>query len=347
MSFAYQTDVLRTLREALDGRPPSATLVYGRGCTLVSDWLDPAGSTFLMSADRRDIPPSHPDGYVGLDKPHAVVERVICRLPRSKEELHYLSSLFASLLPEGGELWVAGHMREGIKSAARVLEERVGPVSTVRTKRRTRVLVARRDPRRCEALTLEETRRVFEVEAFGTAMAFCTLVGDFAHGKLDGGTARLLARLASEPPRGAVLDLGSGAGVLGLCTATLTDVRSVDLVEVLWPGIEAARLNETALKPLLKAEVKHHLASVSEAPPGPFDVILTNPPFHDGKGEDRRALENFAKAAQSRLKERGVFWVVANRHLGYRDPLERHFAAVEVSWEDGLFRVWRCSKPRK
>ena len=213
-------------------------------------------------------------------------------------------------------------------------------------KRRTRVLVARRDPLRCKPLTLEETRRVFEVEAFGRAMSFCTLVGDFAHGKLDGGTARLLARLAAEPPRGAVLDLGSGAGVLGLCTATLDDVRAVDLVEVLWPGVEAAHLNETTLKPLLKAEVRHHLASASEAPQGPFDVILTNPPFHDGKGEDRHALESFAKAAQSRLKARGVFWVVANRHLGYREPLERSFSAVEVAWEDGLFRVWRCSKPR-
>ena len=73
---------------------------------------------------------------------------------------------------------------------------------------------------------------------------------------------------------------------------------------------------------------------------------MTNPPFHDGREQERHHLAAFARVAASRMAPEGQLLVVANRHLGYRDDLLASFRDVEVIREDTRFRVWQATGPR-
>ena len=172
-----------------------------------------------------------------------------------------------------------------------------------------------------------------------------SLPGVFAHGRVDPGTQRLLGLLAQAPPAGRVLDLGAGAGPLGLACATVAGVEHVTLVETSWVGAESCR-RSIAANPALSAGVEVCYADVGRAPGGPFELVVTNPPFHDGREEDRTLVARFAAAAAARLTPAGRFLAVCNTHLPYRDAFATHFTDVGVAHEDGRFRVWACRGPR-
>ena len=84
----------------------------------------------------------------------------------------------------------------------------------------------------------------------------------------------------------------------------------------------------------------------TEVREGPFELVVTNPPFHDGREEDRQLITAFARSAASRKTRSGRFLAVCNRHLAYRDSLAVCFGDVGVVWEDTRFRIWSCGSPR-
>jgi 16S rRNA (guanine1207-N2)-methyltransferase len=140
--------------------------------------------------------------------------------------------------------------------------------------------------------------------------------------------------------------LGAGAGLIGLACATLPGVSQVHMVDTAWIAVEAMKLTIAANPNLKSAPLRTEHADVLKADSGAYDVVVTNPPFHDGREEDRQLIARFARAAAQRLRPRGRLLAVCNTHLPYRDALESHFGRVEIAWEDSRFRIWSCLSPR-
>jgi len=339
--------VIQTLLEALRDRPPAPTLLWGRGLGPVARDMVEGGPVHTLLQDARDAVMSVGPTSFGMEAPPGPFRRVVVRLPRSKEALEWRLSSAAAALPPGGELVLAGHHREGIRSASKRLEAAIGPVTTARIKRRCRVLVACRRDETSPAPSLDQAARKVSFQAAGRALAAVTLPGVFSQGRVDEGTRRLLAWLESEPPAGRVLDLGAGAGFLGLACAAYPEVTGVALVDVIWSAVEGCRRALAAHQgvPLAPVTVQH--ADVLKADGGSFDLVVANPPFHDGREEDRRLIARFAKAAAARLKPRGRFLAVCNSHLPNREALEGHFTEVSTVWEDSRFRIWSGRGPRR
>jgi len=344
MSSATDDPVVQTVLEALQGAPPRATLIWGQGLSPVAH-APSVTDVHTLLQDARETGPGVGHTSYGIEAPDAPFERVVTRLPRSKEALRWRVAAAAAALGPGGELWLAGHQREGIKSAIKQLGEAVGDVVTVRIKRRCRVLVAHRRENVPPPRSLEDVAQRVAFEGAAGALTAVTLPGGFSHGRLDEGTRRMLAFLAAHPPAGRVLDLGAGAGILGVACATYPDVESVTLVETAWVGAEGCR--RTVASNAVKALVDVQHADVLATRGGPFDLVVTNPPFHDGREEDRRLISRFAKAAAARLKPGGRLLAVCNTHLPYRDALSEHFTDVSVVAEDTRFRIWSCTGPRR
>jgi 16S rRNA (guanine1207-N2)-methyltransferase len=335
-------DAIVTLEEALAEVAPAATVLWG--ARLGSLARKTARTSSVRWITSEVVAGSGDVVHETTLSPAAGPEtRLVAMAPRSREELMWLLAWASHAVPDGGEVWMAGHGREGIKSCVAALESHIGPVTTVRTKRHCRVLVARRSGEPTEAPRVEAHERRFSwAPEGGPALELATFPGTFAHGRVDHGARFMLGALegVSDPQR--VLDLGAGAGILGGALANWHPKARVDLVDASAAAVASAQRMVT-LNGFGEARVQVHLSTAEEAPPGAYDLVVTNPPFHEGRHQNRTLIDGFADCARDRLSRSGTVLLVANRHLGYADALRSRFASVDVAREDSRFRVWRAT----
>src|SRR5690606_33030346 len=74
-----------------------------------------------------------------------------------------------------------------------------------------------------------------------------------------------------------------------------------------------------------------------------YDVILCNPPFHQGFGEERSLTEKFLAAAKRLLTPKGRALFVVNRFVPLEGLAEKLFIGVEVVLENPGFKVVELS----
>jgi 16S rRNA (guanine1207-N2)-methyltransferase len=168
--------------------------------------------------------------------------------------------------------------------------------------------------------------------------------GVFSQGALDDGTALLLGHLVEEPAAAQVLDLGCGAGHLGLHTLLRwphahtwfvdADARAVAAVQRNL-GAEGLGLGERGS--VLWWDVSEPLPAVG------FDLVLCNPPCHAGAGNDHTIALAMFDAAAAALAPGGRLLVVANRQLPYESALGA-FGAVDIPVEREGFKILRLRR---
>jgi len=79
-----------------------------------------------------------------------------------------------------------------------------------------------------------------------------------------------------------------------------------------------------------------------------YDWIVSNPPVHRGQPDDFRVLEGLVAGARSKLRSRGVLWLVAQQQVPVGRILARHagdFAWVRAAPSGcGRFVVWSAGR---
>ncbi|HEY1011182.1 MAG TPA: class I SAM-dependent methyltransferase, partial [Herpetosiphonaceae bacterium] len=164
--------------------------------------------------------------------------------------------------------------------------------------------------------------------------------GVFAGGALDPATAMLLEALELAPDASA-LDLGCGAGIIGMVAARLAPRGAATLVDSNTLAVALAGRN-LAANGIANARA---LASdgIAAVRGERFDAVLTNPPFHQGRVQSDAVARRFISEAREALAPGGALWMVANRFLRYEPALAEHFAAVREVAGDSRFKVLRAS----
>jgi len=146
---------------------------------------------------------------------------------------------------------------------------------------------------------------------------FLSRPGLFAWDHADAGSQLLLEHLPADLA-GAAADFGAGWGFLSAgLLARCPGVTSLDLFEAEARALALARRN-LAEAPV---PVRFHWHDVAAGVPGRFDVILCNPPFHQGRADRPDLGRAFIAAAAAALAPGGRLWLVANRHLPYESAL--------------------------
>jgi 16S rRNA (guanine1207-N2)-methyltransferase len=77
-----------------------------------------------------------------------------------------------------------------------------------------------------------------------------------------------------------------------------------------------------------------------------FDLVVMNPPFHDGRDADPLLGLKFITAAAQSLNANGDLWLVANKHLPYENLMTDAFEHSRLVIEAGGFKVLHGSKPK-
>lgn len=163
-----------------------------------------------------------------------------------------------------------------------------------------------------------------------------TQPGVFSWDRLDAGTNALLQVLPEFSGAGA--DFGSGIGLLALNVLASSKVTKLTLVELDHRALEVSKRNVTDPRAAFvwgdarQTELKD------------LDFVVSNPPFHEGGGEDKTLGQAFIASAAGALRKGGVLWMVANRHLPYEAILAESFAKVRLVAEGGGYKVFEAKK---
>ena len=234
--------------------------------------------------------------------------------------MHYALQLAAYALKEGGRLYIEGAKDRGILSLGRRVQELFGNLETLEISKGQRVICARKH---------EISGELISAPHFAP----------FAGGKMDEGTSLLLEALVVHTTDLA-LDLGCGSGFIGAAIAERASKGQVTLVDASLTSVAAAQqlLEE---RELLNAQV---LASdgTQVVRDQRFDLVATNPPFHMGGIQTTAIAERFIREASAVLRQRGRFYLVANRFLKYEPVLRDCFSVVEEVAGNTRFKVLRA-----
>ena len=257
------------------------------------------------------------------------------RLPKAKEELDMAIHAAASVLKGGAPLWVYGANDEGAGSAGRIIEPPTGPARTVASGGRCRVLEAvwpMEAPR--PRGTLEEWRQSTSLEFPDGLREWISYPGVFAAGRLDAGTRALLDAVGKVPLAGRrVLDFACGSGLIGAFLSALEPTARVDFLDVDTVALAAARENVVGAR-MIPSDGFGALTDER------YDLIVSNPPYHEGKAQTGRVVEHLVRGVPDHLEAGGSLAFVTQRHLPLSASLDSTFKTVEVLLDAGLHRVW-------
>ena len=160
----------------------------------------------------------------------------------------------------------------------------------------------------------------------------------FGEGAMDRGTALLLEALGELPEPTDVIDLGCGSGDLGVAAAKAWPAASLLGCDESHLAVDVARARFAEAFPGRAARFVPQNV-LAGTPDGTADLVLCNPPFHQGQTITRRVAAHMFVESARVLRPGGRLVVVGNRHLGYHIRLPRHFAHVRVLRSSKAFVV--------
>jgi 16S rRNA (guanine1207-N2)-methyltransferase len=242
-----------------------------------------------------------------------------------KQWVRYGIEVAARSLRSGGQLYVVGAKDRGILSTAKEMQARFGNVETLTISKGQRVVRSRKTSETPAHDTVEEN----------LALSL------FAGGKLDEGTRLLLEALQVRTTDEA-LDIGSGAGYIGLHIARLATKGQVTMVDASLAAVEAARLavQESGLSNVRVLSSDGAQAVLAQR----FDLVASNPPFHLGGVQTTAIAERFIRESAQVLRPRGRLYLVANRFLKYEQTIQEAFNNVSEVSGDSRYKVLYAEK---
>ncbi|MGC9469658.1 MAG: methyltransferase [Anaerolineae bacterium] len=321
------------------GAAPTA-LWAARSDADVVTWHDHLGESLAVEVTFRENDLPGPRRLIGWDTRQLVPDKfdlALVHLPRGRAVQSEIIRSAGAVLRQGGILYVVGAKNEGLRSAVEDARSIFGHMGVIARKGGYHAAVAYRPE---SGIDLPIPRyQAEEILALGIPTHLVSCAGVFAEGRLDAGTAALVQTM--QIARGSrVLDLGCGSGLAGLVALRAgADVVGTDVSA----RATASTRRTWAANGFPDARV-HLCVGAAALDAGTFDTVITNPPFHRGRGTDAEVPELFVQEAARVLKAAGELYLVANAFLDYRSRLAENFSAVETAHEDRRFRVWWAHK---
>ncbi|OOF79030.1 16S rRNA (guanine(1207)-N(2))-methyltransferase [Rodentibacter caecimuris] len=250
---------------------------------------------------------------------------------KNKQEVQFQLMQLLANAQDGQEMLIIGENRCGVRSAEKILSP-FGDIAKIDS------------ARRCSLYHFSLKKRPhFSLNTFWktyqhpqlNGLTIHSLPGVFSANELDVGTALLLSTL-NQSIKGKVLDLGCGAGVIGAMVKKLNPKSNVTMTDIHAMALESAR--KTLSKNQLEGDV--FASDVFSDVEGKFNLIISNPPFHDGIDTAYQAVKTLITQAKWHLNQGGELRIVANAFLPYPDLLQQHFGQFEVLAQTSKFKVY-------
>ena len=267
---------------------------------------------------------------------------IVMKIPKSMALLNWQLSVISALAPEGAELWLAGMDKHIRKSQFDAVAHHFGPVTPMLGRKKARIWQATNAKK-----SVMPVRFTDAYVMPGTEVTLSQTPGIFCGHQIDIGSRVLLDYMKKVPDAARVGDLGCGNGLLGLSYLRRHPETEMVMVD------ESAMAVACATENVNRVMGTNHSCKVllsdgmNLEDELPLDLILCNPPFHQGTTVNTEMAIQLFHSALDSLRPNGQFWVVANRHLHYHVVLKSLFGNCTTAIGDDKFVILMAHKPEE
>ncbi|MEQ3696635.1 MAG: methyltransferase [Pseudomonadales bacterium] len=306
------------------------------GATSVSDSKLSAIATEL-NARKNDL--SIPELIDAVSPIKAAPGPVVVKIPKSMDLLAYQLRLLRAVLTEGQAVVGTAMVKHLPKRAIELFEQIIGPTTTSLAKKKARLVFSHLDSS-LEIPPLPNNKFNYEGRQYESH------ANVFSSKSIDIGTRFLLQNLPHLPERGQIADLGCGNGIIGIECALRSPASEIHFFDESSMAIDSARGNWQRLVGETNTAHFNWVDTLGNSPAGCFDLVINNPPFHQGQVIGDFLAWNMFTASLRCLKVRGQLVIVGNRHLNYHGKLKKLFGNCETIASNAKFVVLRATKLR-
>ena len=259
---------------------------------------------------------------------------VLVQAPKSLDALREIAEVVAASAAPDVTLMVGGRVKHMTRAMNDVLGESFTDVHATLARQKSRLLVARGPRVPPPGPTFPRCRH-----DDGLGLQVCAHGAAFAGTKLDLGTRALRDVLPQALPgaRSAV-DLGCGTGLLAVSLAAARPEATVRASDQSAAAVASAAATARAngLADRVHVVREDALEGVAD---GSVDLVVCNPPFHQGTAVLAPVAERLFAAAGRVLRPGGELWTVYNSHLRHRPALTRLVGPTRQVGRDVKFTV--------
>jgi 16S rRNA (guanine1207-N2)-methyltransferase len=257
-----------------------------------------------------------------IDFPGAAVDCVLIKIPKTLALLEHQLYALRPLLHHDSRVIAAGMARHIHSSTLNLFETILGPTTTTRAFKKSRLVMVERDQSINEGQSRFPDSFELHVERDYRIVNHASL---FSRDRLDSGSRFLLEHMPMGEQYRQIVDLGCGNGVLGLIAAALNPDSSLLFCDESYMAVASARenfRNAFALTREAEFKVGDCLQGVDS---DSRDLVLINPPFHQQHSIGDSIAWQMFKDARRVLSKGGELRIVGNRHLAYHAKLKKLF----------------------
>jgi len=296
-----------------------------------------------------------------LDQLTIKPERILYHISKEKPLTHYLLNQASKLLSEGGELILIGRKQQGIKTYASKLSKQQQLGFNGKLKKSTNDYIGclirnNTSITALEYLDDQDYQAIQEITLLKQHIkTIYSKPGVFGWNKVDKGTELLLSYLAgmlkqNPPAIHSALDLGCGYGWIFLnllCDPQFfsnLETSNVNAIKTVATDNNAAALDcakKNAQRYRLNIDII--AADCANKVNEKFDLILCNPPFHQGFTHDKALTDKFLKQTKRLLNNNGIGLWVVNDFIGLPALAKSHHMNCQKVTQGDGFSVYRLS----
>ena len=271
------------------------------------------------------------------------VDYIFYRISKEKAVTHHLINEAQRILQPNGVLWISGQKNEGVKTyiekasalfgcEKKIQKDGISYSSQITKKNNTGPLL---DDENYPGL-----RECLKIDGKN----ILSKPGQFGWNKIDQGSEFLIgevSRLLSQSQRafGHCLDLGCGYGYLTIASQHFT-VTQRTLTDNNAAALTTAKANCEQLS--ITADV--YASDAGAQLKNQFDLILCNPPFHQGFNVDGDLTDKFLRNTAKLLTENGVAYFVVNQFIAVEKKAIPYFKHINLIAQNKSFKVFALLK---
>lgn len=273
------------------------------------------------------------------------VDQLFYRVSKEKAVVHHVINQAYRILKPEGKLIIAGYKNEGVKTYIDKANKYLNGGSEKTKGGQSSHLAILSKGTADSSARLDDKNYTSLRELSQTGQSFVSKPGQFGWNKTDKGSEfliqhlpELLNSLHKQPET--LLDLGCGYGYLSLMAASLTPLNKITATDNNAAALVSCEQN------LKSTDVEYQVIAdnCAQSIRGRFDLILCNPPFHQGFAVENDLTQLFLEQTHKHLHAKGNALFVVNQFI----PLERKandlFEKVRVLAKNSSFTLIHCKR---